>query len=187
MTSIAVCFSTATFRTCAIRDAGGMMTQEEPFADVPLFMRIALKWDFAYLDRPLVGFRLHDETETKRLSPQVGDDPDARERLLIYGQVFFDRRVGFLDDAALQGSKKNRYRALATIRFLVDRAGLGAPWPETRTRFLQIVRLYPRILTHRLAWRLVVAQFGGRRVRHAAHRIAPAAVKLGEEWRSRLR
>ena len=70
----------------------------------------------------------------------------------------FDRRIGFLDEAGLPSDETNRYRSLATLRFLADRAGLGAPWLQTWADFARIVRLYPRILTHPIAWRFIAAQ-----------------------------
>lgn len=171
MTSIVVCQSSVTFRTRAIREAGGMRISEEPFADIPLFMRVAQKWDIAFLDRPLVAFRVHDQTETTRLASQGKSETDARDRLLTYGRIMFDRRMGFLDQAGLPSGETARYRSLATLRLLSDRAGLGAPWLSTWSAFAQIVRLYPRILTHPMAWRFFAAQFGGRALRRAAYRL----------------
>ena len=187
MTSIAICFSTATFRTSAIREAGGQRPEEEPFADVPLFMRIALKWDFAYLDSALVGFRTHEETETKRLASKDGQELDARDRLLTYARIFFDRRMGFLEGAKLPSRLRRRYRSLATLRFLADRGGLGASWMETTSGLWSVVRLYPAILAHPLAWRLVAAQLGGRRLRRATGRLTGAIVRSRSTWAAQRR
>ena len=105
MTSTAILFSSTTYRTHAIREAGGLKAEEEPFADVPLFMRVAQNWDIAYLDRPLVAFRVHDQTETVRLAPRGQDEADARDRLLTYGRIMFDRRSGFLDEARCRAAR----------------------------------------------------------------------------------
>jgi glycosyltransferase involved in cell wall biosynthesis len=179
MTSTAILFSSTTYRTHAIREAAGMRTREEPFADVPLSMRIAQNWDIAYLERPLVAFRVHDQTETTvRLASRSQDEPDARDRLLTYGRIMFDRRMGFLDEAGLSSGETSRYRSLATLRFVVDKAGLGAPWLVTWAAFVQIVRLYPRILTYPIAWRFIAAQFGGRAVRRATSRLTSAVLEI---------
>ncbi len=177
MTSTAILLSSTTFRTHAIRDAGGMTTHEEPFADVPLFMRIAQSWNIAYLDRPLVAFRVHDQTETTLLASRNQHEPDARDRLLTYGRIMFDRRMGFLDKAELPSGETKKYRSLATLRFLADHAGLGAPWLQTWANFARIVYHYPRILTHPIAWRFVAAQSGGRALRHATHGLTSAVVE----------
>jgi glycosyltransferase involved in cell wall biosynthesis len=171
-TATVVFFSSAAYRTCAIRDAGGMQSTELPLADVPLFMRIALNWNIAYLDRPLAAFRVHDQTETARLAPRGENEASARERLLTYGRIMFDRRIGFLDKAGLPCDEAAKYRSLASLRFLADRAGLGAPWLQTWREFVQIARLHPPILRHPMALRFLAAQCGGRVLRHAASRAA---------------
>jgi glycosyltransferase involved in cell wall biosynthesis len=171
ITSIAICQSSATFRTRALREAGGMTASDGAFADIPLFLRIALNWDVAYLNQPLVAFRVHQETETLRLALEGQDEADARDRLLASEQIIFDLRMGFLDGAGLPNADTARYRALATLRFLADRSGLGAPWMRTWTEFGQIVSNYPQILIHPMAWRFIAAQLGGRAMRRSFHRL----------------
>jgi len=171
MTSTPILFASTAYRTRAIRDAQGMTTREEPFADVPLFMRIALKWDFAYVDRPLAAFRVHDASVTKQLAPGGERASDERDRLLTYGQIMFDRRIGFLDGAGLKSETTSRYRALATLRFVADRAGLGCPWWKSTTDFARLLSLYPRIVVHPLAIRFCAAHLGGRSLRRAAQRV----------------
>lgn len=165
ITSIAVCQSSATFRTRAIREAGGMGPRDGAFADIPLFLRIAQDWDMAYVNRPLVAFRIHEETETTRLALQNQIEPDARDRLLRYEQIILELRLGFLDEARLPRDQATRYRSLATLRFVADKAGLGAPWLRTWAEFAQIASRYPRILAHPIAWRFLAAQLGGRALR----------------------
>ena len=165
MTSLPLCFSTATYRTCAIREAGCMIASEALFTDVPLVLRMALDWDIAYIDRPLVAFRLHDAARTTRLAEEGVNEPDSRGRLLAYGQALLDRRMRFLDEAELPTKTAHKYQALATLRFLADRTGLGAPWSEASASFVEIARMYPRILAHPLALRFIAAQLGGRALR----------------------
>jgi hypothetical protein len=134
-------------------------------------MRIALKWDFAYVDRPLAAFRVHDASVTKQLAPGGERASDERDRLLTYGQIMFDRRIGFLDGAGLKSETTSRYRALATLRFVADRAGLGCPWWKSTTDFARLLSLYPRIVVHPLAIRFCAAHLGGRSLRRAAQRV----------------
>jgi glycosyltransferase involved in cell wall biosynthesis len=183
MTSGLALQSSITFRTRAIREAGGMTTRDEPLADVPLFMRIAMNWDIAYLDRPLVAVRDHDQTETVRFASRDKGKPNAGDRPVPWAQMMFDRRIGFLDEAGLPSDETNRYRSLATFRFLVDRAGLGAPWLQTWADFARIVRFYPRILTYPIAWRFIAAQCGARAVRRATYRLAPVVHELSRRAR----
>jgi hypothetical protein len=59
---------------------------------------------------------------------------------------------------------------------------LGAPWLQTWAAFVRIVRLYPRILTHPIAWRFIAAQFGGRVLRRATYRLASVVLELRRTW-----
>jgi len=185
MVSLPLCFSTATYRTRAIREAGRMIVGEELLADVPLVLGMALHWDMAYIDRPLVAFRLHGATQTRLLAEGGASEPGARDRLLAYGQALLDRRMRFVEEAELPAKRANGYRALATLRFLVDRAGLGAPWSETTAAFLRLVRLYPRILTHPIALRFIAAQVGGRALRRATFRLASVVLEFRRTWSPR--
>ena len=171
ISSIAVCQSSATFRTRAIREAGGLAARDGAFADIPLFLRIAQDWDMAYVNSPLVAFRIHEETETFRLALQNQIEPDARDRLLKCEQIILDLRMGFVEGAGLPRDQARRYRALATLRFVADKAGLGAPWLRTWAEFAQIVARYPRVLANSMAWRLVAAQLGGRTLRRTIDRV----------------
>jgi glycosyltransferase involved in cell wall biosynthesis len=173
MTGNGVFFPTVAYRTRAVREARGMIETEEPFSDIPLYLRIARSWDIGYVDRPLVAFRVHDETvTTQRLVATGQDEAAVRSRLLTYGRIMLDKRISFLDAAGLPDSETRRFRALASLRFLADRAGLGAPWGETMAGFMRIVRQYPRIVSHPIALRFMAAHCGGRAVRRAAARFA---------------
>ena len=164
-----VCFSSATYRTSAIVEAGGFRDDELPFADLPLWMRIALQWDFAFLARPLAGYRHHPDTSSMRLGSDAGIE--GRRRILLWAQGRRDRRMGFIDSARLSNEEKTRYRSLATVAFLVESSGLGTPWVDNSTRLLRVVRGYPRMLLHPAVWRLVAAQLGGRHLRRAVERV----------------
>ncbi len=48
-----VCLSSALFRRAALLSAGGWRSEDGVIDDLPLLMRLAAGWDFAYLDRPL--------------------------------------------------------------------------------------------------------------------------------------
>jgi hypothetical protein len=172
MMGISMIFSSATYRTRAIVAAGGMRQQDEPFAEVPMQLRIALNWDVVFVAQPLVGFRIHDETITKGLVTVEGEQLNAEKQLATFTQIFYDRRTGFLADAGLPEARTRRYRSLATLRHLANRGGLGAPWMETTRGLLRLVRERPRILLHPIAWRLIGAQLGGRQLQHATRKLA---------------
>ena len=94
MMKMAVCFSTATYRTRALVAAGGLRTDEEPFADIPMWMRIAVdSSDVVFLAEPLAGFRVHDDSVTKGLVAVEGEQLGPDAQLAVYTQIFFERRL----------------------------------------------------------------------------------------------
>jgi glycosyltransferase involved in cell wall biosynthesis len=162
-----ICFSSVLYRTQAIVDASGIRAEEEPFGDLQLWMRIATRWDFGYVDRQLTGFRIHEATTTTNISAEEGVATDDRELALMYGRIRFKRRIDFLADAAIDPRSVSRLRALATLHDLVERAYWGLPSREVAAAQVRIARAYPRVVLRPAFWRLVVAQLGGRRLRAA--------------------
>ena len=162
----AICWTSALFRTKAIASADGMRADEQPFADIPLFMRIALDWDFLSLAEPLVGLRVHEGSETAAAAGTlVGETYDTRR----WPRIFFDHRIRFLDELQQQGIETQRYRQLAkrslrteSVRRLAAYAGTGAPWMETSSDLAQLVRADARTLLDLATWKLIAAQLGGR-------------------------
>jgi glycosyltransferase involved in cell wall biosynthesis len=162
-----LCFSSVGYRTRAIRAAGGFRAEEEPFGDRQLWMRLALDWDFGYIARPLVGFRMHAATVTTSVAARHGVPADGRQRGLLYSQINFQRRMDFLEHAPLDPSAAKRLRALAELQLLVEGANSGLPGREVAARFASLVRAHPGIARRPAVWRLVVAQLGARRARSA--------------------
>ena len=129
-----ICFSSALYRTKEIARAEGMRPQEEPFADMSMWMRIALHSDFAFVAKPLVAFRFHGSSATAELGPFTGAEHEIEQ----LPRIFYDRRVGFLNEATLPVGEARRYRTIAektfrreSVQHLANRAGLGAPWTST--------------------------------------------------------
>ena len=153
-----MCFSSALYRTEAIRQAGGLRADEEPFADLPMWMRIATGWDFAFVAQSLVAFRIHKDTVTMRLGSEAGREPDADARVRLFAEIMFDRRMGFLAQGHLPSARESRYRSLATRELLVERAGVGEPWLATTRGLLRLTRQAPSLLLERETLRLVAAR-----------------------------
>jgi Glycosyl transferase family 2 len=166
-----ICFSSATYRTRAIVEAGGFREDEQPFADLPMWMRMALKWDFAFLARRLSGYRDHPDTASMRIGPETGREFEGRKQILLWAQSRLDRRIGFLDSAELSNESETQYRSLATVAFLAESSGLGTPWIDNNIKLLRVARGYPRIVFYIGFWRLVAAQLGGRQMRRVVERI----------------
>jgi glycosyltransferase involved in cell wall biosynthesis len=166
-----MCFSSVMYRMPALVGADGFKEHEEPFSDLPLWMRIAMKWDFAFVARPLAGFRIHDDTVTTRIGTNEAYAPDPRDRSIMHSRVRFEHRDRFLDQACLPSKTTKRLRALSAMQHIVETSGLGAPRTETMRSLGQLVRTYPRIAVRPEVLRLAVANFGGRRLRGTARSV----------------
>lgn len=162
-----ICFPSVVYRTNAIVRAGGLREQDEPFSDLPLWMRMTLDWDFAYVAKPLAGFRVHPESWTQRIGAEQGADDDGPGLVALHAQTRFDVRMSFLDAAPLQPQRTKWFRALATLEFLVERARLGMPRHEVAASLVNLVQTFPRVLMRPGLWRFVLAQLGAGRVRSA--------------------
>lgn len=169
-----VCWSSALFRRDPVLAAGGLSVEEEPLGDIPLFMKLALNWDFGCIARPLVAFRTHAETASEVFA---SESPLANS--------IFEIRMRFLEKAALPASRRARYRAIAaaslrpdtieTMTRLANQAGAGAGWWFTIRTVAEIVRNYPRTLLLPVTWKLLAAHFGGRYARRLSVRLLGAS------------
>jgi glycosyltransferase involved in cell wall biosynthesis len=164
-----ICWTSALFRTEAIQRAEGLRATEQPFADVPLFMRIALHWDVLSVSDALVGVRVHERSET---AAAVGSFTGADYEMSRLPKVLFDRRIQFLDDARTNGVETGRYRELAerslrtdSVHGLANRSGAGAPWKWTMSELIHLVKKDRRTLLVPSTWRLAAAQLGGRQAK----------------------
>jgi hypothetical protein len=168
-----VAWSSALFRIEALAAAGGLRLDEHPSADVPLLMRIALKWDLAMLAKPLVGVRVHTDAATAAIAGWTG----TGYALGTYAENLLERRLRFLDEAQLPSSKVTSYRAAARHAYRQDvvartalRGGSDLSWSATTHALLELLRREPRALGMPSTWRLIGAQLGGRHLKRALHR-----------------
>ena len=168
-----VAWSSALFRTDALREADGLRADEQPSADVPLLMRIALRWDFAMVAQPLVGVRVHPGAATAGTAGWTGTGYELGN----YAEILFERRTRFLAQAELPRRAAASYRATAERTYagaLVDQiaaaGGADATWFETNRAVLNLLRRKPAALGLPSMWRLLAAQAGGRYVKRRLRR-----------------
>ena len=160
-----VAWSSALFRADVLKKAGGLRPDEEPSADVPLLMRIALDWDFAMVSEPLVGVRVHPGAETASTSGWTGAGYDLGN----LAENLLERRSRFLEEAGLskrttrayQSAARRAYRR-AAVQHIAVRGGRDAGWAATNSTFLRLLRREPKIVGVSTTWRLLAAQLGGR-------------------------
>jgi glycosyltransferase involved in cell wall biosynthesis len=157
-----IVFPSVVYRTEAIRGADGMRTQDGPFGDIQLWMRIALEWDFGYVATPLAAFRVHEASITQNLGADHGVAQERRDLALFYAGVRLERRMAFLEEAPLPRRSALRLGTSAKLHALAERAYWGLPTGEVVKGQAQLARVYPPIVLRPAFWRLAAAQFGGR-------------------------
>jgi glycosyltransferase involved in cell wall biosynthesis len=173
MSTLPVCFSSVVYRTGAITGAGGLREDEEPFSDMPLWMRIAVDWDLAFVTEPLVGFREHLGRLTTAIAAEGARVEDSREMALLFAQFRFDRRADFLNYAGLPPRETRRLRSIAELACLAERSAASSSWSENMRGLLRLANSYPEVALRPPAWRLLGANLGARRLRRSVRRAAP--------------
>ena len=168
---VTVCFSSALIRRSAIVEAGGLREREQPFADVPLMMRIARKWDFAYVNGPLAVCRTHEGAESVAMGWST---PAGFQWSTAFPELLYERKRSFLAEADPQQLDVSHLRNMAERAYRRDRirvlsmrsdAGRGVRaslrdlWGEIRRGQVHVFDWF--------TWRFVAGQLGGRHLRRA--------------------
>jgi glycosyltransferase involved in cell wall biosynthesis len=175
MEEVPVCFSTTMFRRTAILGAGCHREAEVPLSDFSLMMRIARDWDLVYINRVLASVRIHPGTESTAINSfSAGGFRWKRS----YPDMLYERRLGFLSEANLNGSVANHLRRKAEaayrrdrIRYLSMRASTGDGFRLTMLALLEEMQVDKRLARDPSTWRFVAGQLGGRRARDAVMRL----------------
>ena len=158
--------STALIRTSALADVR-LRDDEFPVTDVGLWLRLAVRWDIAFLASTLAEVRVHSGAYTADgrgvTSGGYVQQLDVIEKLVEVKLRFVDEYEGRLSDP--EGLRRLARRARR--RDLLDFAG-HATIPERRllatVRVLaELGRLDPTIFVDARSWRLLGASLLGRR------------------------
>jgi glycosyltransferase involved in cell wall biosynthesis len=157
-----VCFSSATFRRTALVGAGGLWSEDGVVDDLPLLMRMATEWDFAYVNRPLAVKRAHSEAASSSIGSFTRDGWRPSRSL---PDILYEYRRTFLTEAGLPQVETRRLGRKARAKHLSMRAGIGERARVLFPELGQEIRRDPRLLLEPLTWRFIVGQLGGRRVR----------------------
>lgn len=170
-----ICWTSALFRREAFFDAGGLRADEQPFPDVPLFLRVALKWDVAHVPEPLVAVRAHANSETAQFGVVTTDGYEMRS----LPELLLARRLQFIDRTEMSDHWKKRHRALARraiakeeVGRLADDAVLRLSWIEASRGLLRVLIRRPDAILLPRTWRFVVAHAGARAAKRRVGRLA---------------
>jgi hypothetical protein len=83
-------------------------------------LRIALRGDFAFVNRSLVAVRVHGGAESAAVAEFSGSGYEAADDMPA---ALYRQRLAFLDDASLDRGRDRRYRATARGVFRRDTVG----------------------------------------------------------------
>jgi glycosyltransferase involved in cell wall biosynthesis len=169
-----MCMSSATFRKAALVDGGGVRPEDGLIDDFALLMRIATKWDFAYVNQPLAIMRAHDEASS---SAQGSFTPGGYRQARSQPDVLYEQRRRFLDEAELPEMQARRLARIAerthrrdVVGHLSSRATTGDGVGVMFRALGSELRRDHRMGLDPVTWRFVVGQLGARRLRDGARR-----------------
>jgi glycosyltransferase involved in cell wall biosynthesis len=183
MSGWTVCFPSATFRRAALVSGGGLREEDGVIDDLPLLLRIAMGWDFAYVNRPLAVVTAHSDASSSSLGSFM---PGGFRTSHSVAHMLYERRRGFLAEAALPELEARRLARIAKrtcrrdrVRHLSTRATTGDGRVVVFKALGEEVRRDRRLGLEPLTWRFVAGQLGGRRLRDGLRR----ALEPGRERR----
>jgi glycosyltransferase involved in cell wall biosynthesis len=169
-----VCFSSVVFRKAAFLGAGKLQAEDGLIDDFPLFMRIATRWDFAYVDSSLAEMRAHGGAQS---SPLGSFTPRGYRTSRSVPDELYARRLRFLAGADLPQSDVQRLIRAArrthrhdVVAHLSMCATTGDGLLVTLRSLGGEMRRDRRLIVDRRTWRFVGGQLGGRWFRDVARR-----------------
>jgi hypothetical protein len=165
--------STVNLRTEAVRTTL-LDERDYPVTDLGPWMRVALDWDLAYLDRQLARYRIHSGAYSAGAAEVTdGGYIQGTERI----ETFLDVKLRFIDEHAdrLNGTRDLRRRAHRAFRRELLEHAAHATFPERRfgatVRALRgCARLDRAISTEPGTYRLLAGSLIGRRGMDALRR-----------------
>lgn len=174
-----VCLSSAVFRRAALLGAGGWRSEDGVIDDLPLLMRVANDWDFAYIDRPLAVMRAHSEADSSALGSFT---PDGFRSSRSLPDVVHEHRRNFVAQADLPEREARRLVRIAerthrrdVVGHLSTRANTGDGSLVMFRALGRELRREPRLWLDPVTWRFIAGQLGGRWLRERLRRARSAA------------
>jgi hypothetical protein len=160
-------FSSTMFRRAALVRAGGLRPEDGSIDDLPLMMRIAAEWDFAYVNCPLAVKTVHDEASSSVNGSYTdgGWQPSSDLPDLLY-----EHRRAFLAQSSLPERQARHLGRIARMTHLSMRGWLGEDSGLLFRELRAELRGDPGLALEPRMWRFVAAQLGGRRARDGARR-----------------
>jgi glycosyltransferase involved in cell wall biosynthesis len=165
--SCRVCASSALMRTAAL-PAGFLRPADFPPVDLGLWLRMALSWDMAFVDRTLCGYRIHELSHSAAFGEPIGpgyvQDVELLRRLKEVKLRFVDDN----EDRLEQPDELRRLAAWSLRRELVVLVR-ATTLPDRRfgptvSALRKVVSEDRRLLLETAPWKLLAASVLGARM-----------------------
>jgi glycosyltransferase involved in cell wall biosynthesis len=163
-----VCSSAALMRTSAL-PRPAFEQGDFPAIDFGLWLRMAVDWKIAFVDRPLADYRIHESSQSAEFGPAAGSGYRAGVEWVRHRELV---KIRFLDQHQQRVANGHELRQLVPRSrrhelLAIARAGT---LPERRAsttirRLAWAVRADPGVARELAAWRLLAASLLPTRVR----------------------
>jgi glycosyltransferase involved in cell wall biosynthesis len=172
--SCRVCASTALMRTAALPN--GFYDEEDfPAVDLGLWLRMALGWEMAFLNRVLSSYRIHGQSHSAAFGPPSGpgyvQNTEIVTRLKEMKLRFIDFHEDRLDDPralrALAAQAMRRELVVMTRNLTLPERRFG----QTARLLWQSAGKDLRVPLQREAWRLLIASMLGPKMTRRLQRL----------------
>jgi hypothetical protein len=128
------CSSTGLFRRAALVKLGGFDRSLSTSADWDLLIRYVLRGGVAYVDEPLVSYRVHDANMSRDIAAMEGDMRRAFAKV-------------FRDPALPEAQRRRRRQAYAGLyRMLAGSYRDAARWRDAARTGMRALRYDPAVL-----------------------------------------
>ena len=158
-----VCSSTALIRRSAVPE-GGFLEDDAPPFDFAFWMRMAERWDVAFVDEVLCQYRIHGQSFTSGLSDVTGTGYLQAEKTLR--EVHAVKRRHAASRVGSRGAERAADRALRQdiISRVRERTLPDRPFVATVRGLGDAARREPGILLEPHAWKLLAGSVVGPRL-----------------------
>lgn len=127
--------SATMIRKCSFNEVGGFYEAFNIAEDLHLFIRLAKRYEVAYIAEPLVKWRIHPNSLRLNVNPKVAE----KVFLFILEEVFDDPDLAPQFESLKSQAYSSSYRKIAGYAY-------GKDMKMVRRYFRKAVSMYPRIL-----------------------------------------
>jgi glycosyltransferase involved in cell wall biosynthesis len=160
-----VCSSTALIRRSAVPE-GGFLEEDAPPFDFAFWMRMAERWDVAFVDEVLCQYRIHGQSFTSGLSDVTGTGYLQAEKTLREVHAVKRRHAASVESPRREALERAADRALRQdiISRVRERTLPDRPFVATVRGLGDAARREPGILLQPHAWKLLAGSVVGPRL-----------------------